>query len=249
MVYNRQLMSYMPYATGMLPTMLGPKPRSAYRSSVPRTRTVTTTRRRKRGGSTSLRSAIIATKPSKQYTVASSVALVHNTLNTMNVTAGVTQGDGNSNRDGDSISLSALKISGSYFSDSVAGAYTMRIIVGYSGEEYSTTTLGSGLGTTEVFLPATTTTFTHLGQINPKAFTVLHDEKIDLNSQIAAVVDVNSFNVHVSLNNAKFDYQSTASIYGKTKNLYVICVAGVGGGSSGVTAAGSVVLNANLIFK
>lgn len=250
MVYSRQLVSYMPYSTGLMPSLFGSGQRvnQGYRGAPSRSITQTRTRKRMKKG-LSVRALVERTKPTKHYTATLGTSFTHNTLSTVNITAGVTQGDLNSSRDGDAISLTGLKLSGQYFSDAVAGAYTFRILVGYSGEEYTSTTFASGLGSTELFLPNTTTTFSTLGLANPRAFTVLHDQKVDLNSQIAGVVDVNSFNLYVPMNNAVFNYQSSASALGKVKNLYVIVMACVGGGTSGITNAGSLVLTCDLLFK
>jgi len=49
--------------------------------------------------------------------------------------------------------------------------------------------------------------------------------------------------------NQDFDYQSTASIYGKHKNLYVCVVGSVVGGTDNVTAAGVMYCAYDLIFK
>jgi len=227
----------------------GFKQNQGYRGAGSRTLTRTRTKKRSNRG-VSVRALVQRTKPTKHYTANLDAAFTHNTINTANITAGVTQGDLNSSRDGDSISLVGLKLAGQYFSAVTAGAYTFRIMVGYSGEEYTSTTFGgAGLGSTELFLPNTSTTFSTLGLVNPRAFTVLHDQTVDLNSQIAAVVDVNSFNIYVPMNNAVFNYQASASALGRLKNLYVIVMACVGGGTTGSTNAGSLVLTADLLFK
>jgi len=252
MVYSRQLVNYVPYSTGLLPGLFGTGQRASagMRTGSSRTLTTTRTRKNRRKGPPSFRSMMEKNKPTKHYTTAQSVSFTHNTLSTVNVTAGVTQGDLNSSRDGDSISVTGLKMNGQYFSDALAGAYTFRILVGYSGEEYASTTFaGAGLGSSELFLPNTGTTFSTLGCINPRAFTVLHDQKIDLNSQIASVVDVGSFSFYVPLNNARFDYQATGSALGKNKNLYVIVMACAGGGTTGTTATGTLVCAIDLLFK
>jgi len=249
MGYSRQLMPYMPYASSFLPTMFPPRPRNNqnYRSSAGQS--LTTYRRKKRKAIPSFRTLVERTKPTKHFTISQGQTFTQNTLYTANVTAGVVQGDGIANRDGDSITLTGLKINGQYFSDAVAGAYTFRIMVGYSGEEYGGSAFASGLGSTELFQPNTAVSFTTLGTVNPRAFTILHDQKIDLNSQIASVVDVASMSIYVPLNNAKFDYQASGSVYGKTKNLYVVVMACVGGGTPGTTVTGSIVASFDLLFK
>jgi len=247
MVYARQLMPYAPYAASVLYGSYGrARGASAYKRSYSRTMT----QKKTQGGArTSFKKMVAATLPSKQFTSQLTRAFTHNTIFTANMTAGITQGDLNSSRTGDSITLSSLKLMGSYFSDAVGGAYTFRILVGYSGEEYASTTFASGLGATEIFLPNTTTTFSTLGVVNPKAFTVLSDQTVDLNSQIAAVVDVHTFSVNVNLKQSEFVYQASGSAFGKSKNLYVVVLACVGGGTSGTTDAGDLILSCDLIYK
>lgn len=245
----RQLMPYAPYAGGLAtyPVYRG-RTSNAMPFNRSQTRTITKTRKRQRG-SNSVSKQIMRTMPSKQNTQDTSATLTHNTLVTLNLTQLIVQGQDNASRIGDSVNLSALKLKGSYFSAATAGAYQFRMLVGYSGEEISAATFTSGLGTSQLFLPNTATTFSTNGIVNPKAFTVLYDTTIDLNSQIANVVDIAAIVGTVSLNDAKFQYQSSASVYGKIKNLYIVCMAIVGAGSSGVTAAGTFVLGTDLIFK
>ncbi len=245
----RQIMSYAPYA-GTLATGIFNRPKSGTGVSYPRsyTRTMITTKKRKTKG-VSFNKMVMSTLPSKQLTIDSSATLTHNTLNTINLTQSIFQGTDNITRIGDSVNLCALKMKGVYFTAATAGAYTFRFLVGFSGEEYNASTFGGALGISQVFLPNTAGTFSTNGIVNPRAFTVLADQTIDVGSQIAGVVDLSSLQTTVPLNDQKFMYQSAASIYGKTKNLYVVVLATVGGGTTGTTAAGSCIISFDLIFK
>lgn len=209
-------------------------------------------KRRRQQRSVSLKTLIKRTEPSKHYTLENNAALLHNTLYTCVPTQGITQGTSITNRSGDSVYLCALKIAGQYLSATTAGAYSMRIIVGWTGEELSTvgisTGLVSGLGLGDVFLSTTASIWTPNGQINAKGFTTLYDQTIDINSQISAVSDISSFGFTVPINQS-FNYQSAAGVQGKTRNLCVLVVAGVAYGSTGVTAAGNCIWSADLIFK
>lgn len=213
---------------------------------------VTTDRRKRVPRRKSIKAIVNSMKEAKHYTLDYNLAFTHNTLFTMCPTQGITQGDGIANRDGDSIRLEALKIQADFQSSATAGAYTFRIIVGYSGEEYTTANIASqfvsGLSTSEVFFPSTVTFWTANGVINPKAFTVLYDQTVDINSQIAAVVDTVSFSHTVPLA-MDFPYQASASVMGKFKNLYVLVIGCVAGGTTGVTAAGNILYSSDLIFK
>jgi len=171
--------------------------------------------------------------------------LNHNLVYSFNITAQVVQGTLNSSRQGDSIYIAALKFRAFIQSAAPANAYSYRILIGWSGEEaVPTTLLTTGLTANEVFLPLTGVNWTPNSIVNPKAFTVLYDATIDIDSQIAAVATGKSFMATVPINQ-KFDYQSSASIYGKNKNLYVVvCPAQIGGGP-----CGSIFMATDLIFK
>jgi len=200
----------------------------------------------------SLKKAIMNTLPAKHFTAEDSFNMTHNTLYTCVPTMGVTQGTTNSQREGDRIRLLALKLKATLQSASTANSYTYRVIVGYSGEEWITANLGTkfvaGAGATELYLPTTSTNWMASGIINPKAFTCLYDRTIDINSQITATVDGFSFADTIQLD-SDFSYQSTGSVYGKTRNLCVIVSGSVAGGVAGVTASGAMIPSLDLIFK
>jgi len=86
------------------------------------------------------------------------------------------------------------------------------------------------------------------GMINPKAITLLDDRTITLNNSITSVADLESFSYNVPLN-CDFDYQAGGSVYGKTRNLYVVVMASILDGTTGTTIWGLVNLSADLIFK
>jgi len=177
----------------------------------------------------------------------SNVTITNAVMFTNNITAQVTQGTSGSTREGDSIYLEAIKIHGHFQSATESNAYKFRLLIGYSGEEYSVVTFTSGAMTSaEVFLPATDTTLVN-GIVNPKAFTVLYDQTIDLNSQIEGDRTIKSFADTISLKK-QFPYQTNASIYGKNQNLYAIVVAYAPDIAGGV-AIGSVLMAYDLIFK
>lgn len=212
---------------------------------------VTTKKRKRKPVGLSLKRAILNTQPAKHYTAEASVANTHNILLTMCPTQGIVQGDTNTQRDGDRIHLEALKIKGCMQSAAASGAYSHRIIVGWSGEEYTTANISNnfvaGLVTGEVFLPNTVTNWLPSALINPKAFTVLYDETFDINSQVAATHDGVSFAATIPLN-TDFSYQSTGSVQGKTRNLYIIVTGAIANGAAG-NAIGNHIMAVDLIFK
>lgn len=176
--------------------------------------------------------------------------MVQQALYTVNLTAGITQGTANTQRNGDAIVLSGLKVKGFYSTDTASNGYGFRVIVGYSGEEFTNTTFSSGaFVAAQLFLPNTSTTQTTAAQIDPKAFTVLHDERITCNSQLEGVRDRQDYSFYVNLGNTKFPYQATASALGKMKNLYMIVTGDVLLGTPGSTAIGGSTLTVDLVFK
>jgi len=221
--------------------------RSAWRN--PGSMVMTKTKRKSAQAKTSFKDKVFNTMSARHYTSSQGVSMTHNTLYTANVTAGVVQGDTNATRDGDAIILCALRIKGFYNSAQDPEGYAFRIIIGYSGEEFTSTSFASGLGTNQLFLPNTALVVTSNGEINPKAFTVLHDEKITLNSEIDTVRSRQDYAISVPLNNMKFTYQESASALGKFKNLYMIIMADRVIGLSGVTDVGGTSISWDLVYK
>lgn len=245
-----------PYFKGALktvPVMLASRPTDRKTAPVRKASyTNTLVKRRRTRPSMGLKALIKRTEAAKHFSFDNNAALLHNTMYTCIPTQGITQGTGNINRIGDEIYLCALKVLGQYLTSTTAGAYSLRILVGWTGEEYNTagisSSLVSGLGTTEVFLPGTVSAWTPNGLINPKAFTVLYDQTVDINSQITATSDLSSFEFTVPINQT-FCYQSSGSVQGKTRNLAVVVCAGVAYGVTGTTSAGNCIWSCDLIYK
>jgi len=208
--------------------------------------------RQRRGSRGSFAAKVRSLAPYKHSTLNDSVntsSMTHNTIYTTNITAQITQGDGNANRDGDAVILVSLKVKGAIHSPAATGAFMYRLIIGWSGEEYAVTGSSSGIVDAELILPNQGTSFKANANVNPKAFTVLHDEMLEINSLIASSTDVKSFAFNVPFSGAKFAYQASASTFGKLKNLYCIVIPSVVGGSGGVTACGSFFINTDLVFQ
>lgn len=210
----------------------------------------TSSYRRSRATKRSFHAQLVNDLPAKHDNGEQAITVLHNQINTLNLTGRIVQGTSNTNRVGDAIDLAALKISGFFNTSPAAGAYAYRVIIGYSGEEYSASTFTtSGLVAAEIFLPNTSTTYVTNGLINSRAFTTLYDQKFVVNSLIATVADREDFNFTVPLSNSRFSYQAAASTYGKFKNLYMIVLCDVVNGTSGVTANGGFTLSWDTIFK
>lgn len=190
------------------------------------------------------------TKPAKHYTVGLGQAtMLHNSWYTASPTYGVTQGDTNANRDGDSIYIEALKIKGFYSSDVADKCYSMRLIVGWSDVETGSATLTlAGLTSANIFLPGTDVNWAPNGIVNPKALTTLYDQTFDVQSSITGVADNQSFMETIQIQKP-FVYKSSADTFGKNRNLVILVLAAINGGTSGTTDAGDVYMAYDLIFK
>ena len=251
--FNKTTMRFRPYTPYVVPTMLKPRPdraratttKQSYNNSL----LMTQTKRKKKYGKLTFKDQLFNTFAAKHCTGEQGLSMTHNTLYTLVPTALPTQGDGNINRDGDSIVLCALKLKGFWNTDTAANGYSYRVIVGFTGEEYSNLSFGSGLGLIEIAQPNTGNNTTTNLMINPKAFTVLHDEKFTLNSNLSGIRDKLDFSITVPLNNKLFYYQSTGANLGKDKNLVVVITSDVIAGTTGITATGGTTLSWDFIFK
>lgn len=198
---------------------------------------------------TSFKSKVINVGPAKHLNWNTLNALTHDAMLTNCPTSGIVQGTAIGNRIGDQVELLALKLKGYFQTTNVSGAFQYRIIVGYSGEEYAglASTFGTGLTTAQVFLPLTPQ-WTANGIVNPKAFTTLYDQTVDINSLVATTPDLMGVSVTIPLNKT-FPYQESASVFGKDKNLYVLIVGEINGGVAGTTATGTASFSFDLIYK
>lgn len=175
--------------------------------------------------------------------------MTHNSIYTNNLTAQVTAGTTNEDRQGDGIYMQGLKVTGNFISAVTAGAYRYRVMVLTSSQEYNFGIgFGNGLTVTEIFQPNSGTSIRPSAIVNSKAVTVLHDEQFDINSQIAATSDIVSTEFYVPLKR-KFLYQEDGGIFGKNKNLYLVIIGYVAGGIPNVTSAGGGYFNTDLVFK
>ncbi len=192
-----------------------------------------------------------ALKPTKQWALSPSITTVtHDTIYSWSPTQGIVQGTANDERIGDSLYLTGLRIKGFNVTDTPAAGYSMRIMVGWTGEEYAAanTFNSSSLSANELFLPGTGGTWNQTGIVNPKAFTLLHDQVVTMNSLITGISDLNSFDQFIPIN-AKMVYQSDASSQGKLRNLYVVVIGNVVGGLGGDTDTGDFFMSAVLSYK
>jgi hypothetical protein len=247
MVFRNTYSNLMPYAGTLMQPWMNVPYKTRRRGGFSSSGTMTKKKYPRKTNRKSFTRKVLNVFPAKHYTVTSNNTIVNLNTYSMNLTAGIGQGTGNNQREGDSIHLEALKIEGLFQTATESNAYKFRLIVGYSGEEFGNLTLAvANLSQPEIFLPGTVATEVN-GIINPKAFTALYDQAIDLNSQIEGDRTIHSVRDTIKLN-CKFPYQQATSVYGKFKNLYVVVVAYAPDIAIG-DPIGSSLLAFDLIFK
>lgn len=225
--------------------------RGQYNSGGSGVTTVQKKRRKAVGRYNSFAKRVLATEAAHHSTTSDTScnqAMLHNAIYTFGPTQTIVQGTNNTQRAGDEVYLCALKVSATIVTDTAAGAFSYRVMVGYSGEEYAAASgFVSGLTLANLFLPNTGGANATTAIVNPKTFTVVDDRMVDINSLITATADLKTLAYTCSLN-TKFPYKASGSVYGKTRNLYLVVI-GFKAGGSGATAVGTALFNTDLIFK
>jgi len=238
----------------MLATQLPQKVATNMAMRKGRSYTTTMKKKKTKSSTSSVKQVMLKSIDSHHSTISDNVNILsgagftHNTMNTANLTAAITQGTANNNRLGDKIHLEKLVIEGIFAAPTTAGAYNYRIIVCWSGNEYGPVGLNSGIGSSEMFLPNTGAAFITNGIPNPKGPTVLWDARYDINSAISTTADIVTFRKVINLKQ-DFAYESSGAAYGKYKNLYVVVIGCVIGGSTGTTQVGNVAFATDVVFK
>lgn len=206
-------------------------------------------RRSRAPRSSGLASRVRALRPYKHSTIGSNSSggpLLQNIFVTNPVTQNIPQGTDNVSRDGDEIHLASLKLSGYFSTPAASGAFSYRILVGFSHVQNNSFN-AIAFAVSDLFLPNTGSVSQMDAIINPKAFTVLYDEKVTVPSVIPATIDMALINATVPLNQ-KFVYGSSGSVYGKFKNMYTVII-GYGVGFAAASNVGAYALNTDLVFQ
>jgi len=216
------------------------------------TKTMINRKRKQPSRTFSMKKYIRSTLPAKHnYVQDLQVTGTHNSVYAYSPTQGIVQGTSNAQRLGDSAHLLSLKVSGWASSSSLTTkAVEYRIMVIYSGEEITapTSLVTPSFASSELWLSGTAPGWVPNAIANPKGITVLDDRTITLNNSITGVSDLESFNYSVALN-SDFDYQASASTFGKNRNLYVVVMGAILDGVSGTTAWGVTNITTDLVFK
>lgn len=227
-------------------------PRQGYGMSYSGTGMMTKRKNNKKSQFKTFQQKVKETQQAKHFTGTAIATLLHNGLLAQYPTRGIVQGVANNERLGDSVFLEAIKIKGFYNAPTASNAYVCRIMVGYTGEEYTTGTNPSNLvagdiTTQELFLPGTDTIGSVNGLVNSKAIQIMYDTTIDVNSQVDLARTTHSFAFTVQLNK-KFPYQRAGSTFGKFKNLVIIAT-GFAPGATPLAGIGDISYGFDLIFR
>lgn len=176
-------------------------------------------------------------------------SMFHNSIYSISPTQTITQGTTNQTRVGDSVYLQSFHLNGFFAASSAANAVQKyRVIVGWTGRENANTAFATGvIAATDLYLPNTFGDQT-IGIINSKAFTVLSDMIIDINSNVSTSKDLKSFSINIPLRQ-NFRYISEGGAFGKNKNLIFVVVPYINGGTPGATNAGTISFSWALKFK
>ena len=178
-----------------------------------------------------------------------SVTLTHNTIQTQNMLIFLTPGTTQYQRTGDNVFLEALKINATWEGPSVSSnGATLRMILCYHDDYHATNYInGSGLGLSDLQMTGTGQARTTAMITDPKKVTVVDDRTFTLNQSLAGVSEKCAITYTVPLKK-RFTFQPTTQ-EGKDRNLYLVVVADISGGSTGSTVCGQLYLNQDLIYK
>lgn len=206
---------------------------------------------KKSGGTTAVvRRIVRGMEETKIFSSGNTAALIDGLIYTKGITQPIIQGTAEGTRISDSINLQWLKAKIVFNTAAVSGAFTYRILVVYHEVQKNPPFDTTGLVYADLFLPNGLTASANVQSItNKKGVTVLWDSFIDINSVVATTADCATVDVNVSLKSAKFPYVTAAAVYGKVKQLYLVVIPHVIGGTVGTTSCGSASLTFAVGFK
>lgn len=153
-------------------------------------------------------------------------AIAQASVYTYNLTAQLTQGTADGNRIGDSVDIRNLEFNLQWLTAPQGAYYRLRVLVFWSGEEYNpgASNFGSAsLGINQLFIGSAT--FATQNIVNSKSINIIYDQLAEINSAVPAYEDGMSLRANITSGLAgKFLYQEAGSVYGKTKNLYMVVI-------------------------
>lgn len=212
----------------------------------------TITKRRKRnsgkyGLKTAIRSLESALHLATPGTGSNYFAATHNTVYSQNCTYNITQGTAQSNRQGDSVFLCALKFSGFHEGPvALQDGLVFRVLVFYADPFSGSAVFNSStIGTGDLFIA--TNQYTSTGIIDPKKVYVVYDETIEVQPSVTNTYTGTNFNGSVQLNKGVNYFPGTNEV--NPRQLYITVIPSIANGTTGVTSCGKFAISTDLIFK
>ena len=151
--------------------------------------------------------------------------LADNAIYAVSPTQRIVQGNTSVTRVGDSILLQSINISGRFRILAACLNMKYRILIGFTRNQTTNTSLATGvIGTTDVFYATGATQRNADKIVNPAIFTSIYDEMFVVNSNTTTGQDISSFYSTVNLKMKKFDYAAAGGSLGKLNNLVVLIV-------------------------
>jgi len=255
--YQNATMRYNPYNNMGAPSMYGgynllPIKQftgTKYNYGGPGSRTVSKRRRGKRqsGLKQTIRGLESALHNVSNATGTANFVTSHNNVYSKNLTYDVTQGTAQGNRQGDTIYLCALRLSGFYESPiSDANGIIYRIIVYWSDVYAATGNWGTATITTgNLFINSGDRNSTLI--TDPKKITVLYDETTVIQPSIAQVYTAMDIATKVSIEKAINFLPGANEV--NPRQLYISIIPSVANGTAGITDTGKFIMGTDLIFK
>jgi len=201
----------------------------------------------------SFKSKLINSTPANHMVFNDVRGTLHHNQYLSNITARVVQGFTLKDRQGDSIHIEALKLNMQLYTETGAAFYSYRIMVFFSGDEWTDSFQAYSAGVTASGTPFGDAIFpgqnAYVGSMitNPRVITKKLDVVIDLNSQIDTVQTGKTLTFTIPIDK-EFKYQTNGT-FGKFKNLYLLIIPSITSGTSNLTPAGDYAFNADLIYK
>lgn len=214
--------------------------------------TRTTTKRRKPQGNkyglkTAIRSMESALHLSTPGTGSNYFSATHNTVYSQNCTYNITQGTAQSNRQGDSVFLCALKFSGFHEGPvALQDGLVFRVLVHYADPYSGSSTFNSlVIGSGDLFIA--TNQYSSTSIIDPKKVYCVYDKTIEVQPSVTNTYTGTNFNGTVSLNKAINFLPGTNEV--NPRQLYITIIPSIANGTTGVTSCGKFAVSTDLIFK
>ena len=171
----------------------------------------------------------------------------HNNVYSKNLCYDITQGTAQGNRQGDTIYLCALRLSGFYESPQASANGVIYRVIVYWSDVYAAT---GNWGTATI---TTGNLFINTGDRNstlitdPKKITVLYDETTVIQPTVEQVYTAMDISAKISIEKAINFLPGANEV--NPRQLYISIIASVANGTAGITDSGKFIMGTDVIFK